>query len=85
MITNLATCLFQYIVAVCWVVALSMFIMVPYLPAWNGCIFVSEFTDTESCDWTVAGKVAWSSLFRPMWGIWVCWLIVACTSGYAGE
>lgn len=54
-----------------------------YVPSLTneGC---THFTTLSDCDWTVAGQVTWSTLVRPMWGVWVCWVITACATGYGG-
>ena len=65
-----------------WVIGLSMFLITNYVPALDDCLHVAVFA--ARCDWGTAAKVFYDALFRPMWGIWICWLIFACTSGYAG-
>ena len=72
-------CLFQWFVIVGWIVSFSLALVVPYAPATRFC------RDSDVCGtWTDAGGVAWETLFRPMWGIWVCWIILTCIAGYGG-
>ena len=71
---------FQWLVAVGWFVSLSLSLIVAYAPATKNC------TGSDVCgQWTTAGNVAWEALFRPAWGVWVCWVIVACIAGYGGS
>ena len=69
-------------VAIGWIIAFALFFTTTYAPILGDCLNVSGLYD---CDWTIAGKVTWSTLFRPMWGIWVCWVILACHAGYGGK
>ena len=69
----------QWVVAIGWFVAVSMYGLVSYLPALTVC------TESSVCgEWTPEGSAAYYSLNRVMWGIWVCWLILACATGYGG-
>ena len=56
-----------------------MYFFVSYLPALQSC------SELKICgEWSTAGYTVFYTLNRVMWGIWVCWLIFACSHGYGG-
>ena len=60
-----------------------MLFIVTWVPALDGC---EQLVELLRCDhWSLAGQVIWSTLHRPMWGIWICWVILACSNGYGGN
>ena len=71
---------FQMFVFFGWFLAIAMYGLVSFLPALRGC------TESEACgEWTDVGETVFYTLNRVMWGIWVCWLILACSTGYGGS
>ena len=70
----------QAAVAFGWFFAVAMYGLVSYLPALQAC------TESSVCGpWSADEATAYYSLNRLMWGIWTCWLIWACSTGYGGR
>ena len=66
-----------------WLSTGALYFVVSYVPPLDACQL--NLGLISNCDWSTAGLVTFSSLFRVMWGVWVCWLIVACHAGWGGD
>ena len=76
--------MFQYVAVIGWLVAGSLYVMLTYLPGLVGCL-QGIGVPVDCPNWTQASYVVWTTLYRPLWGVWVCWLICACHAGWGGQ
>ena len=75
--------MFQYVAVIGWLVTGALYFIVTYVPSLDNCMY--GFGIVTNCHWSDAGAVTMASLYRVMWGVWVCWLIVACHTGWGGQ